>query len=110
MNTISNASTARLFQKLGLRDLNPGVFGGEWIGHGSVLKSVSPIDGNLLARVRTASQKDYECVVSRAQEAFCQWRDVPAPKRGEVLRQLGHALRAAKKNLARLVTLETGKI
>ncbi len=107
---ISKPSTPQLLKKLGLRDLNPGVFDGEWFGHGPVLKSISPIDGKVLARVRTASAQDYETVVQRAQDAFSQWRDVPAPKRGEIVRQFGNALRVAKKDLGRLVTLETGKI
>src|SRR5271156_2943600 len=103
-------SPAALFKILGLRPENAGVFCGEWIGHGPVLKSISPIDGRELGRVRTATAADYERAVVRAGQAFQGWKILPAPKRGEIIRQFGNALRAAKPDLARLVTLETGKI
>ena len=64
----------------------------------------------MLAAVRTATADEYERAVQRAQEAFREWQIVPAPKRGEIIRQFGNALRDAKRDLGRLVTLETGKI
>jgi aldehyde dehydrogenase (NAD+) len=97
-------------RKLGLEGDNPGVFCGEWIGNGKLLKSISPINGELLATVRTATPEQYERTVQRAYEAFQSWQTVPAPRRGEVVRQLGVALRQAKHDLGRLVTLEAGKI
>src|SRR5271168_3356784 len=96
-------SHTALFKKLGLRPENAGVFCGEWIGHGPVLKSISPIDGTELGRVRTATAADYERTVVRAGQAFQGWQTLPAPKRGEIVRQFGNALRAAKPVLARLV-------
>src|SRR6266550_4311207 len=99
-----------VLRKLGLEGDNPGVFCGEWLGSGKLLKSVSPIDGKLLATVRTATPEQYGRAIKRAQVAFEQWRVVPAPKRGEIIRQLGNALRDSKQDLGRLVTLETGKI
>jgi aldehyde dehydrogenase (NAD+) len=99
-----------LLKKLGLRDENPGVFCGQWLGSGKLIQKVSPIDGQRVAAVREASAKDYERAVSRAAEAFKKWRNVPAPVRGETIRQLGNALRDVKPDLARLVTIETGKI
>src|SRR6266481_6397075 len=99
-----------VLRKLGLEGDNPGVFCGEWLGSGKLLKSTSPIDGKLLATVRTATAEQYERTVKRAQAAFGQWRAVPAPKRGELVRQLGNALREARHDLGRLVTLEAGKI
>ncbi len=99
-----------LFDKLGLRPVNPGVFCGEWLGGGPLLNSVSPIDGKTLARVRMAGAADYERAVTRAGRAFAAWQNIPAPKRGDIVRQFGNALRAAKPALGRLVTLETGKI
>jgi aldehyde dehydrogenase (NAD+) len=102
--------TKSIFDKLGLQSLNPGVFCGEWLGGGPLLKSISPIDGKMLARVRMAGAADYERAAARASQAFAAWQNVPAPKRGEVVRQLGNALREAKPDLGRLVTLETGKI
>jgi aldehyde dehydrogenase (NAD+) len=99
-----------LFKRLGLKQINHGVFGGEWIGSGKALSSVSPNDGRELASVRTATAEEYEKVVQRAQVAFQKWQALPAPNRGDVVRQLGNALRAAKADLGRLVTLEAGKI
>jgi len=103
-------SASALLKKLGLRADNPGVFCGEWLGSGKPLQSLSPIDGRLLATVRTATADEYERAARRVREAFEQWRLVPAPKRGEIVRQLGNALREAKPDLGRLVTLEAGKI
>src|SRR5882762_9512373 len=103
-------SASSVLRKLGLEGDNPGAFCGEWLGSGKALKSISPIDGQPLASVRTATPEQYEHVVQRAREAFQQWQSVPAPKRGEIVRQLGNALRDAKHDLGRLVTLEAGKI
>jgi aldehyde dehydrogenase (NAD+) len=97
-------------KRLGLQELNPGVFDGSWRGGGSVVESLSPIDGRVIARVQEASDKDYERAVTGAEAAFLEWRVTPAPLRGELVRRLGNALRAQKGNLARLVTLEMGKI
>ena len=106
----SPVSTSALLRKLGLRAENPGVFCGEWLGSGKTLKSLSPNDGRVLAAVRTATEAEYERTARRAQEAFRKWQLVPAPKRGEIIRQLGNALREAKSDLGRLVSLEAGKI
>ena len=97
-------------EKLGIAEENPGAFDGEWRGGGAVIEKLSPIDGKLLARVRTASEEDYERIVTRAQEAFTKWRVTPGPVRGETVRQIGNALREAKSDLAKLVTMEMGKI
>ena len=110
MKTNEKKSTNALLKKLGLKENNSGVFCGEWLGGGPVLKSVSPIDGKILARVRGATTAEYGQTVRRAQTAFENWRNIPAPKRGEVIRQFGNALRTARKDLGKLVTLETGKI
>jgi len=96
--------------KLGLEGDNPGAFCGEWLGSGKLLKSVSPINGQVLATVRTATPKQYERTVLRAQQAFSKWQALPAPKRGDLVRELGNALRDAKQDLGHLVTLESGKI
>ncbi len=99
-----------ILKKLGLAEDNLGVFDGEWRGGGAVLEKFSPIDGKLLARVKTATEEDYDRVVTRAQDAFLQWRKTPAPVRGETVRQLGNALRELKSELGQLVTMEMGKI
>ena len=99
-----------ILNKLGLADENPGIFAGEWRGGGAIIEKISPVDGKVLARVRTASDEDYEWAVSRAHEAFLKWRTTPGPVRGETVRRLGNALRDFKHDLGQLVTLETGKI
>ena len=110
--TSVSAVAKAIFPKLGLsqKATNPGVFAGAWGGSGAVLQKHSPIDGSLLGRVRQATPEDYELAVAAAHKAFLAWRDVPAPKRGEVVRQLGNALRERKSELGRLVSLEAGKI
>lgn len=103
-------SIVATLKALGLGRVNPGVFDGEWRGSGEVLQSFSPNDGSLLGEVRTATPDEYARAVQRAVTAFAKWKSVPAPRRGEVVRQLGNALRAAKSDLGMLVTLEAGKI
>ncbi|PKP82128.1 MAG: aldehyde dehydrogenase family protein [Alphaproteobacteria bacterium HGW-Alphaproteobacteria-18] len=70
----------------------------------------SPLDGSVLGYLPAAGPVDHETAVSRAELAFLAWRDLPAPRRGELVRLLGEELRAAKEDLATLVTLEAGKI
>ena len=70
----------------------------------------SPIDGALIAKVKLAGAEDYETVAAEAHRVFAKWRMVPAPKRGEILREVGDALRAHKEDLGRLITLEVGKL
>ncbi len=95
---------------LGIDDVNQGGFGGEWIGSGPPLEVLSPIDGSGLATVAQVTEDEYDQVVERARRAFLEWRTLPAPRRGEVVRQLGERLRANKAALGALVTLEMGKI
>jgi aldehyde dehydrogenase (NAD+) len=84
--------------------------GSSWIkSNGSVLPSYSPVDGKLIASVVSADKSSYEDIIAKAQEAFALWRQWPAPKRGEVVRQIGEALRKQKENLGRLVSYEMGK-
>ncbi len=75
----------------------------------SVIGSFSPVDGKLIGSVGTTSKQDYETVIAKAQSAFVEWRLWPAPKRGEVVRQIGEALRKNKESLGRLVSYEMGK-
>src|SRR2546430_12860151 len=99
-----------VLNKLGIGAENPGVFCGEWLGSGPVIEKFSPIDGKLLARVRSATNAEYEETITRALEAFEKWRVTPGPVRGETVRRLGNALRELKSDLGQLVTLESGKI
>jgi aldehyde dehydrogenase (NAD+) len=112
-SSTSVAAVAKaVFPKLGLslKTANPGVFWGEWGGSGPVVDKFSPIDGSRLGRVRTASAADYERTAAAARQAFADWRDLPAPKRGEIIRRYGAVLRGLKPELGRLVSLEAGKI
>ncbi|MBI2966660.1 MAG: aldehyde dehydrogenase family protein [Bacteroidetes bacterium] len=99
-------------QTLGIRENNPGASNGnQWLNtSGEILESVSPADGKAIAKVRQATKEDYEAVVKKAQEAFLIWRKIPAPKRGEVVRQMGDELRRFKEPLGKLVSYEMGKI
>ena len=76
---------------------------------GEVINSVSPVDGTTIASVHAATEADYEAVILKAEEAFKAWRMWPAPKRGEVVRQLAEKLREHKEDLGKLVSYEMGK-
>ena len=84
--------------------------GGHWFNtRGERIDSISPVDGNVIASVNSATEVDYEAVILKAQEAFNSWRMWPAPKRGEVVRQLAEKLREYKEPLGKLVSYEMGK-
>jgi len=96
---------------LGISSVSSGAADGEWITtRGSELVSSNPGNGEPIAAVRQAAAADYDRVASAATEAFRTWRMVPAPARGEIVRQLGDELRKEKEPLGRLVALEAGKI
>ena len=99
-----------LLKRLNIESVNPGGFCGEWIGSGEQLESKSPIHGNAIASVTQITTDEYDRISARAHRAFLQWRTVPAPARGELIRRLGEALREYKADLGALVTLEMGKI
>ena len=107
---MATALKSDLLGRLGIADVNPGGFGGEWLGSGRERDVITPIDGSTIARVREITEDEYDRIVDRAHRAFLRWRQVPAPRRGEVVRQLGLRLREAKAELGQLVTLEMGKI
>ncbi len=77
---------------------------------GGTLAARSPVDGSTLALVPEATVAEAEAAIAQAQDAFAVWRDMPAPRRGELVRLLGEELRAAKADLGRLVSIEAGKI
>ncbi len=101
-----------IFDALGLRaTLSGASYGDQWFaGSGDWIEVHSPATGELLAKVEQASEVDYNSVVGQAIKAFAFWRAQPAPKRGEIVRQFGVALRQKKNALGRLVSLEMGKI
>jgi aldehyde dehydrogenase (NAD+) len=105
-------SVPELLENLHIEPVNSGACYGDWIPNpsGGEIESINPATGEPLAKVVCAGPADYECVVARAQEAFHDWRMVPAPKRGEIVREIGNELRVHKSDLGALVTLEMGKI
>jgi aldehyde dehydrogenase (NAD+) len=102
----------QVLKRLGIEAVNSGVCGSEWLDqpNGAELVSLNPSTGEPIARVKTAARADYDNVVETAQASFERWRLMPPPARGEVVRQLGLALREHKADLGMLVTLEAGKI
>lgn len=96
---------------LGIESDNKGVCTGtKWMkGGGESLSSFSPVDGKLIASTEHTSEKAYHKVVEKAQQAFNDWRLIPAPKRGEIVRQIGNELRNHKESLGALVSYEMGK-
>lgn len=98
-------------QSLGLEKQELGTYTGiESLGNFKESStSFSPVDGALIAQISTTQKTDYEKVVAQAQSAFLIWRKVPAPKRGEIIRQLGNELRNQKQELGKLVAYEMGK-
>jgi aldehyde dehydrogenase (NAD+) len=99
-----------LLKNLSIDDVTPGGFAGEWIGSGPDSQVITPIDGSVIGTVKQVTEEEYDQIVERAHKAFREWRSVPAPRRGELVRRLGNRLREKKKELGALVTLEMGKI
>jgi aldehyde dehydrogenase (NAD+) len=101
-----------ILESLHIEPLNSGACYGDWIANpsGPELTSLNPSTGEPLARIRQAGLDDYETVVNAASAAFLDWRMVPAPKRGEIVREIGNELRVHKQELGSLVALEMGKI
>lgn len=97
--------------ELGLTEDNPGVFDGSWKnGSGPVISALSPATNEPIARISSATVNDYEAVISKSREAWNTWAEVPAPHRGEIVRQIGEAIREKKILLGNLEALEIGKI
>jgi aldehyde dehydrogenase (NAD+) len=96
---------------LGIEAINRGAStGGHWFNtRGPQIDSISPVDGQLIASVHAATEAEYEAIIMKAQEAFKVWRTIPAPKRGEVVRQLAEKIREYKQPLGELVSFEMGK-
>ncbi|MBN2273081.1 MAG: aldehyde dehydrogenase family protein [Bacteroidales bacterium] len=101
-----------ILDQLGIKPVNEGICTGtQWIKtSGDLLNSESPVDGKPIAGINQCTLTDYNLVITKALEAFKAWRMIPAPKRGEVVRQIGLELRKYKEPLGRLVSWEMGKI
>jgi aldehyde dehydrogenase (NAD+) len=115
--TVSLASSYEKYQflkELGIREINPGACAGpdDWndIKDRDMLNVITPIDGSVIAKIALASEQDYEHVVNVAQQSFQEWRMMPAPKRGQIVREIGAETRKLKEPLGKLITLEMGKI
>ena len=99
-----------ILKTLGLEAVNAGTSTGlKFMGSGEVISSYSPVDGKHIADVKSTTKEEYEQVILTAQKAYQEWRLMPAPKRGEIVRQFGEKLRAKKDALGRLVSYEMGK-
>ncbi|SDL64829.1 L-piperidine-6-carboxylate dehydrogenase [Kriegella aquimaris] len=97
-------------KKLGIEAINDGTSSGSIkFASGTTISSHSPVDGALIAKVKTTSKADYDKVMNTATQAFKSWRSKPAPQRGEIVRQFGDKLRELKKPLGKLVSYEMGK-
>ena len=96
---------------LNIKNTNDGVSTGiNWLkSKGETISSFSPVDGKLIGNITAADKEGYETVITKAEEAFKEWRTWPAPKRGEIVRQIGEALRQNKEPLGKLVSYEMGK-
>jgi aldehyde dehydrogenase (NAD+) len=100
-----------LIKVLGLSDQINGISTGSiaWEGKSNQIESISPVDGKIIGTVRLATREDYDKVIHQAELAFKTWSTMPAPKRGEIVRQIGDALRSHKDALGKLVSYEMGK-
>lgn len=94
-----------------IQSINNGASTGQdcWNTTGALIDSYSPVDGKLIASVKSATASDYDRVIKTAQAAFLEWRQIPAPKRGEIVRQLAERIRFYKEPLGKLVSYEMGK-
>jgi aldehyde dehydrogenase (NAD+) len=96
--------------QLGVKHTNLGTSTGtQWFANGELLSSYSPVDGQLIGSVKTSTAQDYEAVMQAATSAFKTFKTMPAPKRGEIVRQFGEKLRVYKEALGKLVSYEMGK-
>ncbi|MAH82716.1 MAG: aldehyde dehydrogenase family protein [Flavobacteriaceae bacterium] len=107
---IMNKEIIKVLSSLGIKGKQLGCSTGEkWMGSGSLIKTNSPVNGDSLFEVASTSIDDYEMTIESAENAFQIFRKIPAPKRGELVRQFGDALRNQKENLGKLVSYEMGK-
>jgi aldehyde dehydrogenase (NAD+) len=98
-------------ERLGIKEINYGISTGlgTWQGKGEEIASISPTNDSVIAKVNLATHEDYLKVVETAERAYTSWKAIPAPKRGEVVRQMGEAFRKNKEDLGYLVSYEMGK-
>ena len=110
MQASATTMNTDFLQQLGLQAQNAGTFTGvDTHDSGDYIKSYSPVDGQYIGSVSTTTREQYDAVIAASREAFKVWRKLPAPQRGEVVRQYGEALRTHKEALGQLVSYEMGK-
>lgn len=95
---------------MGLKKNNLGVFHGEWFGNGETFTSVNPSNGEEIGTIQTGTVEDYEKCIEKMDEAKVVWQGLPAPERGEIVRQIGDGIREKQDALGKLISLEMGKI
>ncbi|MEM6522894.1 MAG: aldehyde dehydrogenase family protein [Bacteroidota bacterium] len=108
---MNNFGITEALNSLGLKNENSGSStGSNWLSStGDIIKSYSPVDGSLIGKVYSTTKDQYNEIIEKAESAFKKWRLIPAPKRGEVVRQIGEELRKNKEALGKLVSYEMGK-
>ncbi|KAG0240553.1 Alpha-aminoadipic semialdehyde dehydrogenase [Actinomortierella wolfii] len=99
-----------IFEALDLEFENKGVFNGKWGGSGPIVESVNPADGSVIGRIQTGTVEELNETLAKMEKVKVMWRETPAPKRGEIVRQMRDALNAKLEPLGALVSLEMGKI
>lgn len=111
MSTVATAfGMEKALQQLGIQEINYGTStGSKWLPGEALIASHTPVDGSLIGKVTTTTPDEYDQVIETAANAFTTWRLMPAPKRGEIVRQFGEELRRLKEPLGKLVSYEMGK-
>jgi len=108
MNSKKNINL--LLKKLGISEEQKGCSNGvEWFGSGDFIDSYSPVNGSLLGKIKVGNKNDYDKLINEAEVAFKSFRKIPAPERGNLVRQLGNKIRENKAELGELVSWEMGK-
>ena len=102
---------SKLLSSLGLKDINQGSSTGyQWLNSSGKISDVfSPVDGNKISSIIETDEDTYEKIIEAASSAYVSWRKIPAPKRGDIVRQIGNELRLNKDSLGKLVSYEMGK-
>ncbi|XP_051168268.1 putative aldehyde dehydrogenase family 7 member A1 homolog [Leptopilina boulardi] len=108
--SLVNDSKYGFLKQLGLSTENPGLYDGNWGGTGKIIESISPASGEVIAKIRESTPEEVANAITKSRKAWPQWASLPAPARGEIVRQIGDELRKNLRPLGQLVSLEMGKI
>lgn len=112
IDALSEKNVKKVMESLGLEEVNSGYYDGKWgsTSNRETVESRSPVDNSLIGSVTLGTKEDYERAVKSSIEAFDEWKEIPAPRRGAIVRKIGDALRDYKKDLGYLISIEAGKI